>query len=104
MKSLDLRLNEFVEGTHICKGCIPSSIEIFNRGLGFSCSGGSRSLTSHDITQWIEGYNEHFDREDCLLDLPDKVTLNITHFGNLKIRDDDYEIYFNHVLYVRNDE
>jgi len=103
MNSLDLRNNEFVEGTPFCKGCIPKACEIFNR----SCRGGtttvsfqSRALTGGAIKQWVDDFNEHFDREDCLLDLPDDITIKIHNLGSLKIRDPFYEIYFNHVLYI----
>ena len=102
-KSLDVRNNEFVEGTLFCKGCIQSPFEIMNRQLGNGRMK-SRSLTQYDIEQWMKAFNDHFDRDDCLLNLPDEITLKIHNLGNLKIRDPLYEINFNHVLYIRGND
>jgi hypothetical protein len=103
MNSLDLRRNEYVDGTPFCKGCVPTASEIFSRQCGI-VRGQSRALTSGDIKKWMSEFNKHFDREDCLLDLPEKITVNINKLANLKIRDPLYEIYFNHVLYIRDGE
>ena len=102
MKSLDLRRNVYVEGTSICKGCIYSLKNVFDRQIG-KLVNTSSSLTSGDVLEWMKTFNDHFDREDCLLDLPDIVTVNITKLSNLILADDRNEIFFKHVLYTSDD-
>lgn len=102
MKSLDMRYNRPVEPGHAaCAGCVPTQRQLFERELTGAGRGRNRShsVSERGLLDWMNGFNRHFSREDCLLDLPDEVTAKITHLGSLVIRDVRNEIILQHTLY-----
>lgn len=102
LNSLDIRPNRpAAPGLDTCAGCVPTKRDLFAREV----SGAhrrrwpSRARTSEELLDWMEGFNRHFERADCLLDLPDAVSANILKLGPLTIRDHLNEIILQHTVY-----
>ena len=103
LNSLDMRFNRPVEPGHAaCAGCVPTQRQLFEcelTGTGWGRNR-SRSVSERGLLEWMSRFNQHFSREDCLLDLPTEVTAKITHLGSLVIHDDRNEIILRHTLYM----
>jgi len=98
---LDIRNNlPAAPRLEICAGCVPTQRDLFEREVaGAHRRWPSRSWTAEELLGWMDGFNGHFERADCLLDLPDAVSANILKLGPLVIRDPLNEIILQHTIY-----
>ena len=102
LNPLDIHNNRpAAPGLETCAGCVPTRRDLFAREVtGERHRWSSRSWTVEELLGWMDGFNGHFERADCLLDLPDAVSANILKLGPLVIRDPLNEIILRHTLYM----